>query len=1083
MAAVEPAAPTFGMLSDVEHVLHRPAMYTGHECGVLETEALVYRDGEVRVAVGAYDHIAAKAFDEVLVNAADCASRASRCTRISVRLDEHGFGVENDGADIPLHVHDEWRMHVPEALFGKLRSSCNFGAERLGGGVNGIGCKLANIFSSEMRVTVRDATHTYTQRFAQNMRVADVPVVVPTGPHAPSVLIECTLDAARCAMTETTRGACARRVLDVAMTYPDVAVVLDGELLDRERRARAYAPMCVAETALEPRVPGYDVLVALAASSPRLVSVVNGVHTPENGPHVALVLRQLHAAVAAPAAGGAAGAATEAQWRRFVEDRVVLVVIARLSRPTFRGNEKASITGTVDPEPASFPRAFAAAFRTSKIAVAWAQWLEEGAMASLRREERRRGKLRLDKLDDATAAGTAEWRACSIILTEGDSAKSFAVSGLAVVGRTHYGVFPLRGKVRNVRDVSATAADANKEISALKQILGLRSGVAAEAQTPRYGRVLIMTDQDVDGFHIKGLILNFLDSQFAGVAGAVIAVDCFRTPLIKATHAGVVHEFFSAPEYAAFIGAHNGAAHSGSVKYYKGLGTSTAAEARAYFSNLPRYCIRYNVDGIGRLREHFSRDGIGVRKAAVRGAMAACTPAELRADAGGWTQTVGEFVDGELMLYAVDAVCRAIPSVMDGLKPSQRKVLWTMLCTKGAKETKVAQLAAHVAHETAYHHGEESLQRTIVAMAQDFVGANNVPFLQPLGQFGTRRLGGEDAASARYIYTKLAPVTRYVFPAADYALLERLHDEGHAVEPKYLAPIVPTLLVNGASGIATGFSTTVPPCHPLRVCEHVRAALLSLAPAAPLTMHVVGYTGDVECEPTRYTTRARVTCVEARGKPGKRLAYVVDELPVGTWTENYKSSLDALVDAKVATRYTNESTDVGVKFTVYGAPRERLEAARHVSTRNMHALDADGALRRWESAEEIVAYFCQRRLPLFAARRGAELDRLEREAREKRAMLRFVGLVVEGNAAHLFHAGADLSRELEWLGFEATAHDALLSVPLRACTAERRAALARQIAELDAEHERLLATTDVELWLAELTALEAQLDKADKAGA
>jgi hypothetical protein len=138
-------------------------------------------------------------------------------------------------------------------------------------------------------------------------------------------------------------------------------------------------------------------------------------------------------------------------------------------------------------------------------------------------------------------------------------------------------------------------------------------------------------------------------------------------------------------------------------------------------------------------------------------------------------------------------------------------------------------------------------------------------------------------------------------------------------------------------------------------------------------------------------------------------------------------------------------------------------------------------LRRWESAEEIVAYFCQRRLPLFAARRRAELDRLEREAREKRAMLRFVGLVVEGNAAQLFHAGADLSRELEWLGFDTTTHDALLSVPLRACTAERRAALARQIAELDAEHERLLATTDVEMWLAELTALEAQLDKADKA--
>jgi DNA topoisomerase-2 len=1047
-----------GMLTDVEHVLHRPAMYTGHECGVSECEVLGLVGGEVRATVGAYDHVAAKSFDEVLVNAADCASRTSACTAISVVLDETGFAVENDGADVPLGVHDEWRVHVPEALFGRLRSSCNFGADRAGGGVNGVGCKLANVFSSEMRVTVRDATHTYTQRFAQNMRVADVPVVGATGPHSPSVRVECTLDAGRCALTPTTRAACARRLLDVAMTYPDVRVTLDGVHLDVERRAAAYAPMLVADTALESRVPGYTVLLALASSTPAIVSVVNAVHTPEHGPHVALVLRRLHAAV------GAAG--TEAQWRRFVEERAVLVVVARLLRPTFRGNEKASITGAVDPEPAPFPKSF----RASKVAAAWAAWLEEGAMATLRREERKRGKVRLEKLDDATAAGTAAWRSCSIILTEGDSAKSFAVSGLAVVGRAHYGVFPLRGKVKNVRDSSATEADANKEISALKQILGLQSGVAADKQTPRYGRVLIMTDQDVDGFHIKGLILNFLDAQFSGVAGAVIAVDCFRTPLIKAVVGTATHEFFSAPEYAAFVAEHGAPQRA---KYYKGLGTSTAAEARAYFSDLPRYCIRYDTEGIERLREHFSREGIGVRKAAVRDAMARCVPAALHADGGGWRQTVGEFVDGELMLYAVDAVGRAIPSVMDGLKPSQRKVLWTMLSSRASKETKVAQLAAHVAHETAYHHGEESLQRTIVAMAQDFVGANNVPLLVPVGQFGTRRLGGEDAASARYIYTKLAPVARHVFPSADFHLLERLYDEGHAVEPRYLAPIVPMLLVNGASGIATGFSTMVPPHHPLRVIEHVRAALRALEPPSPLRMFVVGYKGEVGCEPTRYTTRARVTDVEVRGK---RQAHVIDELPVGTWTEVYKSALDALVDAKRATRYANDSTDVDVKFTVFGARREDLEASRHVSTRNMHALDERGVLRRWESAEEVVAYFCQHRLPLFTRRRESELARVASESTEKRAMMRFVGLVVEGGATALFRlAPAELTLELERLGFEATSHDALLSVPLRACTAERRAALARQIGDLEAEHARLVATTDVAMWLDELGALEAHL--------
>jgi DNA topoisomerase-2 len=281
------------------------------------------------------------------------------------------------------------------------------------------------------------------------------------------------------------------------------------------------------------------------------------------------------------------------------------------------------------------------------------------------------------------------------------------------------------------------------------------------------------------------------------------------------------------------------------------------------------------------------------------------------------------------------------------------------------------------------------------------------------------------------------------------------------------------LLVNGASGIATGFSTMVPPHHPLRVIEHVRAALRALEPPSPLRMFVVGYKGEVECEATRYTTRARVTDVVVRGK---RQAHVVDELPVGTWTEVYKSALDALVDAKRATRYANDSTDVDVKFTVFGARREDLEASRHVSTRNMHALDERGVLRRWESAEEVVAYFCQHRLPLFTRRRESELARVANESTEKRAMMRFVGLVVEGGATALFRlAPAELTLELERLGFEATSHDALLSVPLRACTAERRAALARQIGDLEAEHARLLATTDVAMWLDELGALEAHL--------
>ncbi len=1038
--------PSFGLLSDVEHVLRRPAMYSGYECGLAPAESLVLVGGVVAVATGELDRVALKCFDELLVNAADCASRGA-ATRIDVELGPDTVAVENDGGDVPLGFREEWGVHVPEALFGRLRSSCNYADERAGAGVNGIGCKFANIFSSRFVVRVRDAASTYTQTFRANMGEASAPAIEATGPHGPSVRVECTPDPARCTLTEATLGVCARRALDVALSYPGLRVTLDGEALVPDPRV-AYAGLCDAGTMLELATAGYRVFVALAPEA-RTLSVVNGVFTADHGPHVAAVTRRLAEAAGAP----------EPAWRRFVAERLFLLVVARLRRPTFRGNEKSSLAPPLDPEPAAFGKA---ALRGSAVAAAWAQWLEDGAVATLQREERRRGKVRVDKLDDATAAGTADWRQCSLILTEGDSAKSFAVSGLAVVGRRHYGVFPLRGKVKNVRDASAVQADTNKELRSLKQILGLRSGVASAAQAPRYGRLLIMTDQDVDGFHIKGLILNFLDSQFPGLIGDRLQVDCLRTPLIKATSAGTVHEFFSTVEFAAF------AAPVTAVKYYKGLGTSTAAEARAYFADLPKYTVRYGADGLGRLHELFAKESIGVRKQSVRSAMAACSPPPLERDADGYLrQDVGGFVDGELMLYTIDAIGRAIPSVVDGLKPSQRKVLWTLLQARGAREVKVAQLAAHVAHETSYHHGEASLQQTIVAMAQDFVGSNNVPLLEPIGQFGTRRLGGGDAASPRYIFTRLAAVARHLFPAADRALVPQLLEESQLVEPPYLLPVIPWVLVNGAAGIATGFSTRIPPHDPRLVCAHVRAALLGAAPPPALRMHVAGYTGAVGAEPSRYTTETTVT-------PGARGAHVVTELPVGVWTDAYKEHLQGLVDAKRATRFGNESTDVRVRFVVSGARAEDLRLVKYEGTRNMHALDADGVLRRWGSAEEIVGYYCAWRRGFYRARREALLAQASAGLAQRRAMERFVELVVGGGAAALF-AAEDVAAFLEERGFERAEHDALLAAPVRSCTAERRRQLLAQIAALEAEHARLEETTETAMWLADLDALEAAL--------
>lgn len=165
---------------------------------------------------------------------------------------------------------------------------------------------------------------------------------------------------------------------------------------------------------------------------------------------------------------------------------------------------------------------------------------------------------------------------------------------------------------------------------------------------------------------------------------------------------------------------------------------------------------------------------------------------------------ISDFVNKELILFSMADNIRSIPSVADGLKPGQRKVLFGCFKRNLTKEIKVAQLAGYVSEKTAYHHGEASLTSTIVGLAQNFVGSNNINLLDPNGQFGTRLAGGKDAASARYIFTNLPRMTRAIFHPADDGLLNYLVEDGMRIEPDYFMPTVPMVLINGADGIGTG---------------------------------------------------------------------------------------------------------------------------------------------------------------------------------------------------------------------------------------------------------------------------------------
>lgn len=684
----------------------------------------------------------------------------------------------------------------------------------------------------------------------------------------------------------------------------------------------------------------------------------------------------------------------------------------------------------------------------------------------------RRQHLAIDKLDDANLAGTSRSHECTLILTEGDSAKALAIAGLAVVGRERFGVYPLRGKMLNVRDASLAQIQANKELNEIAEILGLRFGVdyadPEARKTLRYGSVMIMADQDHDGSHIKGLFLNIIATFWPGLLRSNEFVQEFITPIVKAFpvtatggdrkgKAANVISFFTLPEYLQWKNSLTPEEKKQwRIKYYKGLGTSTAAEGREYFGNLGLHVIRFKHQGQeddAALELAFSKALADQRKEW----LLALDQQRVAVAQNGWLQ-VSEFVHHELAHFSMADTIRSIPSLIDGLKPSQRKVLFGCFKRNLTREIKVAQLSGYVSEHTGYHHGEVSLQGTIINMTHSFPGSNNVPLLEGIGQFGTRHMGGKDAASARYIYTKLDPITRKIFIEDDDYVLKYRDDDGIPVEPYFYAPSLPMALINGAEGIGTGFSTSIPTFHPLEVINNVRRALARM-PLLPMKPWTWGFKGQVIEDSTngRWITRGIIQKISPT-------TLEIGELPWGVWTSNYKAMLTQLLDdtptTKASSRGKSGKTTAKTlaeqkqekqlrklanrpftiqHFSEYHSERtvcfrieltkenmqiveamglyEAFKLQSYISANNLHLFDENQKIRAYDDPRQIIDRYVPVRLDVVQARKEYLLGKLRLNKLRVENRLRFIDEVIAGKLLLAKRKKADLVEELKRRGY------------------------------------------------------------------
>ena len=307
----------------------------------------------------------------------------------------------------------------------------------------------------------------------------------------------------------------------------------------------------------------------------------------------------------------------------------------------------------------------------------------------------------------------------------------------------------------------------------------------------------------------------------------------------------------------------------------------------------------------------------------------------------------------------------------------------------------MAQFSGYVSEHSSYHHGEASLNGAIVNMAQTYVGSNNINLLEPNGQFGSRLQGGDDSASERYIFTLLNPLTRYIFPEADDAILNYVDDDGTIVEPEHYIPIIPFSLMNGISGIGTGFSCSIPSFNPLTIIEYLKNKLNSRSnETVEFIPYYEGFKGTV----SKIEGESKFVIKGVYEKIGEDKIRIT-ELPVGTWTMPYTNMLEQLMDGatdKSGKKITpiirdmvSFSTEVNVDFTVtftrgklqeleakaldangVNGLEKALKLATTVSTTNMHMYDEDSKLHKYSSVEEIIEGFVKVRLDKYEKRKA-----------------------------------------------------------------------------------------------------------------
>jgi len=1098
-------------------------------------------------------------FVEISSNAGDNVARAIKNNRdpgeVFIEMTKKRITVRNGGAPIPIEINTKENMWAPEMIFGTLLTSSNYDKTKVRTecGRNGYGAKLTNIFSNFFQVTVGDPFNQkhYKQIWRDNMSIKEDPVITNFSPKS-KAFVEVTyeMDFERFGYTEFPDEAFelfARHAADMSFTQK-VPVTFNGHRFNI-RKAEEYAKLSVVDGQInnhivyyewypgtetfnkrgvnyardKKAVPKTEICVVDTPDKGMIVSFVNGKWTHNNGVHADAAFKAIsHDLLELVNNTGKKGKKKKRSQKLYVSDvkkHVTIIVNCWIEDPKFDSQYKAELKA---PSP-SFKideKILKPILKWELMARLYAELDAKNFRAASKSDGKKRRHINVTKLEDANKAGTVESKNCTLWVTEGDSAMAFAVKALGNIprGRDYIGLFPLKGKPLNVMNASQDQIYGNDEINTLKEVLGIKERVNylddENFNELRYGHFMILADSDDDGKHILGLILNLFHCKYPSLL-ARNYVMYLRTKIVEIKKGKRKIKFYTQHEYDLWK-EQNPDYKTWKHSYFKGLGSSEdediAEEFKApkivtsVYDNLAPYTLQLAFDS--RLSDK--------RKDWLANWVPDYSVEQLS------VQPISSFINHEFIQFSITDLSRSIPRFMDGLKTSQRKILWGAMIKWGAKigkqdsnKMKVSRFASQISDVCAYKYGEKSLEGAIVSMAQDFIGSNNLPYLCRHGQMGTRSRSGKDAASSRYIYTKPEWWVPLVFRKEDKPLLNIVIDEGEEIEPVTFYPIIPMQLINGALGIGTGHSTFIPNYNPLDICYWLEAKILgcTLPEIKPWYRE---FDGEIEIKvkkPTpktesededfteteedsddpdnvltdRFTKRSMRTtgCFEITGNVRKKV--IVKEIPVGRSIFKYKTFLDKLREEKKITRYDNHSTHDKPHFEIYGmktATLRTLKLIKSYGLSNMVMLDNYNRPVKYKDESEILETFYHLRLECYRKRKEYIINNIGEKIKILNEKIRFILAVIKGHeivksnpkitqeqanqqeAILVMGRNKELIKEqMERMGFD---NELLKKVTLYQCTAEEVQTAKEEINDLEQEKKIKEETRPEDFWLSDL---------------